>query len=185
MQRLKCAICGSEFEVPGGNAKYCSEKCRKDGQRMRRQEWESRTGYKEKQRQAAAEHRVELARIAEQEAKEASRKRKSAETKARRKKERKQTAELEAKAAEGDKLASMKLALKQGNLLEYWRLYKEIFMGENVRLNMVGKNTVGGIDIYDDAFEYKVVELLKEQRENQKTQGNTETVRESGEYYDE
>lgn len=169
MQRLKCAICGSEFEVLRGNAKYCSEKCRKEGQRMRRQEWENRTGYKEKQRQAAVEHRAELVRIAEQEEKEANRKRKAAETKARRKKERKQTADLKAKAAEGDKLARMKLALKQGNALEYWRLYKEIYMEENERLNMIGKNTVGGIDIYDDAFEYKIVELLKEQNRSQET----------------
>lgn len=185
MQRIKCAICGKEFEVPGGNAKYCSEKCRKDGQRMRRQEWESRTGYKEKQRRIAAEHRAEVARIAELEEKEANRKRKAAETKARRKKERKQTAELEAKAAEGNKLARMKLALKQGNALEYWRLYKEIVIEENERLNMVGKNTVGGIDIYDDVFEYKVVELLKEQSRNREIKRHTKTDVVGGECYDE
>ena len=57
----------------------------------------------------------------------------------------------------------MRMALKQKNTLEYWRIYKEFIIEENERLNMVGKNTVGGIDVYDDAFEFRVLELLKEQ----------------------
>lgn len=184
MQKVMCIICGKEFKTQGGNVKYCSEKCRRDGQRKRRIEWEKRTGYKEKQRLAAAEHRVELARIAEQEEKEAQRKRKAAETKAKRKKEREETAELEVKAAAGNKIAHMKLALKKGNVLEYWRMYKEIYMEDNERFDMIGKNMVGGIDVYDDAFEYKIELLLKEQREKQYVQGNAEAVRKSGEYYD-
>lgn len=183
--KLICTICGKEFETQGGNVKYCSTDCKREGQRQRRKEWEARTGYKEKQRQAAADHRAEQARQAEQEAKEAARKKKSAETKAKRKIERKETAELEAKAAEGNKIARMKLALKQGNALEYWKLRKEIIMEENERFNTISKNTVGGIDVYDDAFEYKVLELFKEQSDNRGKQGYSEADRESGKYYDE
>lgn len=158
-----CAICGKEFEVKGGNVKYCGMDCKREGQRRRRKEWEVRTGYREKQRQAASDYRAERYRIAEQEAKEANRKKKAAETKARRKKERQINAILEARASNGDKVALMRMALKQKNTLEYWRIYKEFIIEENERLNMVGKNTVGGIDVYDDAFEFKVLELLKEQ----------------------
>lgn len=182
MQNIICAICGREFQIKGGNVKYCSTDCKKVGQRQRRKEWETRTGYREKQRAATADYRAEQARIAEQEVKEADQKRKAAETKARRKKERKEAAELKAKAAKGDKMSLLRLALKEGNALEYWRLYKEIVLEENERLDMVGRNTVGGIDVYDDAFEYKVLELLREQREKKEAQGYT---KETGEYYDE
>ena len=159
---LKCPICGKEFEAQGGNVKYCSTSCKREGQRIRRKEWECRTGYKEKQRAAAAELRAEQARVAEQEEKEAERKRKAAETKARRKRERKEAAEMKAKSAQGDKLSLLQLAIKEGNALEYWRLRKEIVLEEDERFDRMGKHILGGIDVYEDAFEYKVLELIKE-----------------------
>lgn len=180
MNVIKCPVCEKTFESRGGNIRYCGAECRKVGQRQRRIEWESRTGYKEKQRQAVAEHRAEQARIAEKEAKEAERKRKAAETKARRKVERKKIAELKEKAEKGDKMAMLRLALKEGNALEYWRLYKEIVLEENERLNMVGKNTVGGIDVYEDAFEYKVLEVLKEQQKRNGVVDSMEEIETEG-----
>lgn len=162
MQKLICAICGKEFEVLGGNAKYCGEKCRKEGQRMRRLEWESRTGYKEKQRQAVAEHRAELARIAEQEAKEAARKKKSADTKARRKKERQEAVELAQRAENGDKIALLRIALKKGNILEYWRLRKEITLEEDEKTGRISNIVIGGTSVYAGDFEYQVLAALEE-----------------------
>lgn len=69
MIKIICHICGKEFETNGGNVKYCSMACKREGQRQCRKEWEARTGYREKQRQAAEEYRSEKARQAEQEEK--------------------------------------------------------------------------------------------------------------------
>ena len=157
---VECVICGNQFVRTGGNTKYCSDDCKKAGQKKRRQEWEKRTGYKEKQRQAANERRIEAARIAEQEEKERNRKKKSAETKARRKKEREQLAKYKKAAEQGDKVAMMNLARREDDFHTYWRLYKELILEENEKFNRIGFHTVGGIDVYEDMFENKIIEIL-------------------------
>lgn len=158
MLKQICAICNKEFEKQGGNVKYCSAGCKREGQRQRRKEWEVRTGYKEKQRQAAIHHR---AKQVEQEAKEAARKKKSAETKAKRKNERNAVAELEKKAADGNKWALARLALKKGKVLEYWRLRKELVQEEDEKAMLVSNVIVGGLSVYEDDFECKIMEQLK------------------------
>lgn len=162
MLKLICPICGKEFETQGGNVKYCSLDCKRDGQRQRRKEWEARTGYKEKQRQAAADHRAEQARQAEQEAKEAARKKKSAETKAKRKKERQEAAKLAQRAENGEMVALLRLALKNGNTLEYWRLRKEMILEEDEKTGRISNNIVGGVSVYAGDFEYQVLAALEE-----------------------
>ena len=162
MLKLICAICGKEFETQGGNVKYCSTECKREGQRQRRKEWEVRTGYKEKQRQAAAEYRAEQAKQAEQEEKEAVRKKKAAETKAKRKKERQEAAELAQRSKNGDKAALLKLALKNGNTLEYWRLRKEMILDEDERTGRISNNIIGGISVYAGEFEYQIMAVLEE-----------------------
>lgn len=159
--KVICAICSKEFETQGGNVKYCSTNCKREGQRQRRKEWEVRTGYKEKQRQAAIYHRAEQARQVEEEAKEATRKKKSAETKAKRKKKRNAVAELEKKAAEGNKWALARLALKEGKVLEYWCLRKELVQEEDEKARLVSNVIVGGLSVYEDNFECKIMEQLK------------------------
>lgn len=156
-----CVICGKEFETLSGRANYCGSACKRIGQRQRRKEWEVRTGYRDKQRKAAAELRAEQAKAAELEAKKIDRKRRAAENRIRRIKERQESKELQERAEKGDKIALMRLALKQRNVLEYWRIRKAIVLDEDERLGTTAKNTVGGIDVYDDAFEYKVVEMLQ------------------------
>lgn len=160
--KLICPICGKAFESQGGNVKYCSPDCKQEGQRQRRKEWEARTGYKEKQRQAAADHRAEQARQAEQEAKEAARKKKSADTKARRKKERQEAAELAQRAEKGDRTALLRLALKSGNTLEYWRLRKEMILEEDEKRGRISNIIVGGISVYAGDFECQVLAALEE-----------------------
>lgn len=162
MLKLICPICGKEFETHGGNVKYCSTDCKREGQRQRRKEWEARTGYKEKQRQAAADHRAEQARQAEQEAKEAARKKKSAETKAKRKKERQEAAELAQRAENGDRVALLRLAFKNGNTLEYWRLRKEMILEEDEKTGRISNIIIGGVSVYAGDFEYQVLAALEE-----------------------
>lgn len=163
MAKLKCAICGQEFESSSGNSKYCSMDCRQAGRYRKRKEWEERTDYKEKQRIAVAEYRAEQEKKAEKEAKAADRRRKCAETRARHKREREEIEELEKKAKKGDRLAKLRLAMYKGDILEYWKQYRDIIIEEDERLGKVSKATIGGISAYDDAFEYKVLELIKEQ----------------------
>lgn len=156
-----CTICGKEFETLSGRANYCGSDCKRIGQRQRRKEWEARTGYRDKQRKAAADLRAEQAKAVELEAKKSERKRRAAENRIKRKKERQESKELQERAERGDKIALMWLALRQRNIMEYWRIRKEIVLDEDERLGTTGKNTVGGIDVYDDAFEYKIMEMLQ------------------------
>ncbi len=172
MRILKCTICDKEFEAPGGNVKYCSMQCKKEGQRKSRQEWENRTGYKEKQRIAKAELRAELARKAEQDAKENTRKKKSAETKAKRKKERQKATELAQKAENGDMVSLLRLALKNGNTLEYWRLRKEMILEEDAKTGRISNCLIGGISVYTGDFEYQIMAALEEKKIKQHTKSN-------------
>lgn len=172
MSKILCSICGKEFEARGGNVKYCSIECRKEGQRRSRKEWEDRTGYKEKQRQAAANHRAEQARKAEQEAKEASRKKKATETKAKRKKRRQEAAALTQRAESGERAALLRLALENGNVVEYWRLRKEQVMEDDEKTGRISNNLVGGISVYAGDFEHQAMAALEENRQTGRTSVN-------------
>lgn len=122
---LTCSVCNIEFFTKATNARYCSEECRQEGTYtyQQRKEWESKTNYKEKQRESMRVYRnanttkqqaidLEVQRQREEERKEET---------ARRSEER--YSDLTEKAKQGDSLARMELA--KPNSIEYWEAYKQ------------------------------------------------------------
>ena len=60
MRNKKCFICGASFKSRALKARYCSVKCRREGQRANRVKWESDNpeymkNYMQKQRKTKGE----------------------------------------------------------------------------------------------------------------------------------
>ncbi|NLL91201.1 MAG: hypothetical protein GX222_02130 [Ruminococcaceae bacterium] len=157
----QCVICNKPFTATAARAKYCSVKCRAIGADKARKEWEANSNYKEKQRQKMRDRRseeiAELKRIREEEW-ETREAKENKEYEARKKRER---AEMKRKAKAGDREAKMYIAEEEGDLLEYWRLFKEDFLENENKSKYKVLYIVGGIDIYEDDFEYLVVEQIE------------------------
>ena len=158
----KCDICGADFEAHNGNAKYCSEACRKEGKKAARQEWVIRTNYNEKKRHAMELYR---AKITEEEYQKQRKKEKNRRAALKRKQtieRNRQEKELQDKAAAGDPSARMTLAQRSGNDLEYWAAYRDSCIEyDNQESHRLGEQTVNGISVYESNFPERVIEAIK------------------------
>ena len=130
--------------------------CREIGNKKRRKEWEQRTGYAEKQKLMARKNRCNKP--------EAGHKKKSEQKDSAKnqKQEKLIKNNLEQRANEGDLYALGILALKRGDVLEYWRLRKEKYIAEDERTGRTGDVLVGGISPYSDNFEHYVLDQIKD-----------------------
>ena len=160
MRKLTCSICGKEFTTQAGNVKYCSPECREEGKQQRRKEWEDKTDYKEKQRQAmqiyrgkiTEEERQAAIKIKEQQAIERQ------QEDARRRSE--QQALLREKAATGDAFSRMRIA--EPNSKEYWEAYKQYEIEYAASWGKESTRTVNDISVHDPCFGSKVVQAIKD-----------------------
>lgn len=163
-RRQICAVCGKTFTPGVGNAKYCSEACRQEGRRQRRKEWEARTDYLEKQRQAAQEYREAKAAASKQaaaasEAREATNRRRRELYRAKA-----DAAALERQAAAGDVLARYGAAIRQGDntTTEYWTAMQAYLLSFRKQFPATGTLYVNGISIDDPNFPDKVAMTIAE-----------------------
>ena len=162
--RVECLICGESFLAASKNEKYCSAFCRAAGARKTRKEWEQTSGYKVKQRQRMREQR-KADRTALQRRKQMQQTRSledSKKTAAARKKKRIEN--IHNKASQGDMHALQEIALESGNVLEYWRLYKEQILKSEKEFHCRGRHVVGGIEIHENDFEHRIVEQLETEK---------------------
>ena len=151
MALRKCVVCGKLFEVPKGNAKYCSQACRAIGTEQKRKEWESKTDYVAKQRERTARYRekrnAELALEAEQQLKKESAERKRLERKEAAKKRR----QSQRKLAAGDPLTTMIHALQEGDKRLYLKAFQEYELSA-LQAENKPKRAVNGISVNDPDF---------------------------------
>lgn len=155
MRTATCLICGKSFSTKSTNVKYCPD-CKKVGAELQRKRWEERTNYKERQRVAA---QVRRNNKVEQEQTERVQRNEATKKEIRESQEKNQR-RLEKRARDGDLTALRALAMKNRDAREYWRLYKELCIAEDERMGRVGNNLVGGISVYEDNFEYLVLEQI-------------------------
>lgn len=157
-----CPVCGRIFTAYANATKYCSPECRIKGRADAIQAWQLRTGYKEKKRLSMQQKRAEDRKAINQRRAKAARiqHEKAREIETERKKKRSE--DLMAQADAGDLTAQMILACDRGNMLEYWRLRKAMYLNSNNILN------VGNTNIQEEDFEYKVMAevALKRKKDN-------------------
>lgn len=154
-----CANCGIRIETTApGNVKYCN-RCREEAKKARRESWEKRTDYKEKQRLKMKERR----------AKEAAEKAKNkkARTPAKESPEKPlqisiqgNTLTIEERAANGDAMALMLTVKPQS--FEYWKYFKQYAIETAEANGTYSTRTVNNISVYAEHFEQDVLESIKE-----------------------
>lgn len=162
--RIECIICGETIKATSKNEKYCSPLCRATGAKITRKEWEQASGYRAKQRQRMREQR-KADRSALQNRRQMQQTRSLEDSKkaaAARKK--KHIEDTRNRANNGDMHALQEIALENGNVLEYWRLYKEQILKSEREFHCRGRHLVGGIEIHEADFEHQVVEQLEAEK---------------------
>jgi len=156
-----CEICEKPFETSARNAKYCSDECRDEGARLKREKWEEETNYNERQRRRMAEQRKAEQEAIRRVSTEAHRKkRKRQEQEADKRKEERLNA-LKQRAEQGDNLALMHLA--EPNSYEYWEAFRDYELEIMAEYEKPIVRYVNDVSIFDDNFSEKVVSSIKEQ----------------------
>ena len=159
-----CVVCGESFNTKANHAKYCGSQCREIGTKKVPNDWEKNTDYNDKvkllmqEKRAAQRHEKNEAQTAERLMYQQVQKAKDEEV-AKVKRE-----ELLAKAEAGDLRSLRVLAGERGDLVEQWRLYKEMVLQSADKSGFYPNHVVGGISIYDEDFEHLVAEGLEEDR---------------------
>lgn len=151
-----CPICGRSFTAGRGNIKYCSVACRKAGRGETRKEWELRTDYKKKQRDAAERRRKEQAEAA----RKALEEEKAARLERWIEEEKRELQELIKRAGAGDLHALAELARHDGRELDYWRYFKQYEIKEQEEAGFYSNLEVNGISVYEDDFPERVLESI-------------------------
>lgn len=160
IKRLNCSICHVEFTTTSRNAKYCSEECRQEGTYQQRKEWESKTNYKEKQREAMQQYRKEkteiknVINIEERNRKDKERKKETE------KRINERQAELMDRVKAGDPLARMTVAKPQS--IEYWEAYQDYAINYAESSGEDSRRIVNGISVHEPDFAEKVILTIEE-----------------------
>lgn len=155
IRTLICDICEKPFETDARNAKYCSDKCRDEGARLKREKWAKETNYNERQRERMAQERKAKREAIRRETTKVYRKQKEqAERETRERQEAKQI-ELKQRAEQGDNLALMRMA--KPNSFEYWEAFKAYTLEEMSEYEEPKIRYVNDISILDEDFAEKVV----------------------------
>ena len=159
-----CAVCGREFEAQNGNSKYCSEECRIEGKRAARQEWVVRTDYNAKKRHAMELYRAKITEEEYQKQKKAEKNRRAALKRKHTIERNRKEEELQAKAASGDLLACLSIALNEKDHLysvSYWQALQNYQLDQ---LSLKDDYVVNGISVRDPDFPKKVVYSLESEK---------------------
>ncbi|MBG9987881.1 hypothetical protein HZY88_02690 [Aerococcaceae bacterium DSM 111176] len=163
-RELTCVVCGNSFYTTANHAKYCGSQCREIGTKKVRNDWEKNTDYNDKvkllmqEKRAAQRQEKNEALKAERLMYQQAQKAKDEEV-AKVKREK-----LLAKAEAGDLRALRVLAGERGDLVEQWRLYKEMVLQSADESGFYPNHVVGGISIYDEDFEHLVAEQLEKNK---------------------
>src|SRR5699024_1297161 len=161
IRTLICDICEKPFETDARNAKYCSDECRDEGARLKREKWAKETNYNERQRRRMAEQRkAEQEAIRRVSTEKHRKKRKRQEQEADKRKEERLNA-LKQRAEQGDNLALMHLA--EPNSYEYWEAFRDYELEIMAEYEKPIVRYVNDVSIFDDNFSEKVVSSIKEQ----------------------
>lgn len=160
----KCAVCEKVFTSKNWNEKYCSPLCRASGSKKVREEWEKSNDYKSKQRERMRHKRKEERNAMQQHRQNKRKKIAESSNNENEHREEQRLSALQSKAKKGDLNALQQLALHQGDALEYWRLYKEKILESEKKFGCGGIHLVGGIDIYENNFEFLVLEQLQKRK---------------------
>ena len=140
MFRKKCEICGKQFDGKVPNAKYCSDACRDRGAALRREEWEERTGYRDKKREEMQQRRLEAAERSRPKVK--SRDAIHAEY----------MEKLRTDAAAGSHYARATLARMNGDRRGFWRAYRDEEIAWSATFGKKSRRLVNGISVHDPDF---------------------------------
>ncbi|MBG9989016.1 hypothetical protein HZY88_08515 [Aerococcaceae bacterium DSM 111176] len=163
-RELICAVCGNSFYTTANHAKYCGSQCREIGTKRVRNDWEKNTDYNDKvkllmqEKRAAQRQEKNEALKAERLMHQQAQKAKDEEV-AKVKREK-----LLAKAEAGDLRALRVLASERGDLVEQWRLYKEMVLQSADKTGRYPNHIVGGVSLYDEDFEHLVAEQLEKNK---------------------
>jgi hypothetical protein len=145
MERKRCLVCGQIFTPINGNSKYCSEICLNNGKRIRRKEWETRTGYLEKKRIYAQERRSAIKAAAEAERKIASHRKQPEQPQ--------QRMTLQEHDIPESLLKLIQTAGTGGNITpEHWESFKEYDLQLADASRAISRTEVNGISILFDDF---------------------------------
>lgn len=136
--KKKCAFCGAEFEPGQPCMKYCSPECRKGGERQKRKEWEARTDFNGKRREARKLEKAQNSPI----------------------QPRKQMPR-EILGPQPKRETGKAPARPDCYSRKYWNRFQddEIHFAES--MNRISQRTVNGISVYDPEFSEKVIESIK------------------------
>lgn len=160
-----CTICGAEFTAHIGNAKFCSDSCRKEGTKQRRKAWEEKTGFKDKHRKQMQEKRKEKAAAVREEMdlRKVFENKELMEQREAQRQER--LADLKKRAKKGDSLARMSLALYENGLysVEYWQAYADYEIEIAESFGVKSSCFVNDISVYDEEFALKVLVTMETQ----------------------
>lgn len=152
-----CVVCNNEFFTRHGGALYCCEACAKKGKTIRRKQWERRTNYVAKQREAARKRRQADAELLQRTTSEAQRKTRAEAEEDKRLFLLRQKEDLKRRADQGDPLARMNIAAMYS--AEYWEAYRDYLYQFSAELGAKEPKTiVNGIPITDPDFVSKVLE---------------------------
>ena len=158
--RNVCQICGKAFTATSPRTKYCSALCRAKGAKQARSSWEEKTDYRTSQRLLMRRRRNEDRNVINAREREEALQELQDAREAAADLFKKKLPELRKMAKAGDLSAQRQLAAEKGDVLEYWRLYKEMILQTEKQYDMRPDrlHTVGGIDVHEDNFEYMALE---------------------------
>lgn len=162
METRNCIVCGRAFIPLSANGKYCSVTCADKGQSIRRREWETRSGYREKRRIQAQERRNAIKAAAEADRAESAKK---AEQKRNRQNNRRRKAArntLLQAAQQGDALARLMLATATGGnkTPEYWNAFAAYDLQRAADFGKESRTEVNGIPVQAEDFGRLVCESI-------------------------
>ena len=158
-----CVICGATFTPKAANAKYCSEHCRQRGKYQKRREWEQKSGYIDRQREKMRQYRDDLTEEERQQAEKAAARKARSEKARETRRKNKELQELTARAEQGDALARLDLAARNGNTsFGYWEAFKDYHLQEAEKRGRQSGIMVNGIDINDPDFALSVTITIGE-----------------------
>lgn len=158
--RRTCKICGKEFDANSPKSCYCSDECRRKGEKLVRKAWEMKVGWKEKD---AARHRAKTAAACKARIEKNEQEREKIRQDFT-KKQKELDAAFESKCQAGDKSALTLKALQEGGnrSTEYWKCYAKKIIEYYENIGKTCSVTVNSISVYDECFPELVLQSLNE-----------------------
>lgn len=142
--------------------KYCSDHCRGEGARLKREKWEEETDYNERQRKRMAAQRRNEREDSQRVTTSEHRKNLKKQALEARQLQKEKRNKLEKLAEQGDSLAMMQIS--KPNSFEYWEAYRAYELKTMTDYTNSGVRFINEISVLDNDFTEKVMESIKQQR---------------------